>query len=94
MFPLYRIYRFSQKENKPYKHIQLNRGPLHYVETEKREPVPHENRLEESLSRTRRIVRDTVLCNDFSLFCTFTFSPDKVPDRTDYDSLKKSLGKL
>lgn len=31
-----------------------------------------------SLSRTKSLVRDIVLCNDFDLFCTFTFNPDLV----------------
>ena len=31
-----------------------------------------------SLSRTKTLVRDLVLCNDFELFCTFTFDPNKV----------------
>lgn len=31
-----------------------------------------------SLSRTKTLVRDLVLCNDFELFCTFTFDPKKV----------------
>lgn len=31
-----------------------------------------------SLSRTKTLIRDIVLCNDFDLFCTFTFDPDKV----------------
>lgn len=31
-----------------------------------------------SLSRTKSLIRDIVICNDFELFCTFTFDPDKV----------------
>ena len=31
-----------------------------------------------SLNRTKTLVRDLVLCNEFELFCTFTFDPDKV----------------
>lgn len=31
-----------------------------------------------SLNRTKQTVRDIVLCNDFELFCTFTFDPKKV----------------
>lgn len=31
-----------------------------------------------SLSRTKMLVQDIVLCNDFELFCTFTFNPSKV----------------
>ena len=31
-----------------------------------------------SLSRTKTLIRDIVLCNNFELFCTFTFDPKKV----------------
>lgn len=31
-----------------------------------------------SISRTKGTIRDIVLCNDFELFCTFTFDPKKV----------------
>lgn len=31
-----------------------------------------------SLSRTKSLIRDIVLCNDFEWFCTFTFDPKKV----------------
>ncbi|MBQ6414198.1 hypothetical protein IJI28_01055 [Candidatus Saccharibacteria bacterium] len=31
-----------------------------------------------SLQRTKSLIRDIVLCNDFELFCTFTFDPKKV----------------
>lgn len=31
-----------------------------------------------SLSRTKSLIRDIVLCNDFELFCTFTFDPKLV----------------
>lgn len=31
-----------------------------------------------SLTRTKTLLRDYVLCNDFELFCTFTFDPKKV----------------
>lgn len=31
-----------------------------------------------SLRRTKTLIKDIVLCNDFELFCTFTFDPKKV----------------
>lgn len=31
-----------------------------------------------SLNRTKTLIRDIVLCNDFEYFCTFTFDPKKV----------------
>ena len=33
---------------------------------------------ESSLLRTKSVVKDLVLCNDFELFCTFTFNPQRV----------------
>lgn len=36
-----------------------------------------------SLKRTKTLIRDLVLANEFDLFCTFTFDPDKV-DRFSY----------
>lgn len=37
-----------------------------------------------SLRRTKTTIQDIVLCNDFELFCTFTFDPKKV-DRFNYN---------
>lgn len=31
-----------------------------------------------SLNRTKTLIKDIILCNDFELFCTFTFDPQKV----------------
>lgn len=31
-----------------------------------------------SLNRTKTLIHDIVLCNNFELFCTFTFNPDKI----------------
>ena len=31
-----------------------------------------------TLRRTKTLIKDMVLCNDFELFCTFTFDPNKV----------------
>lgn len=37
-----------------------------------------------SLRRTKTMIRDLVLANDFDLFCTFTFDPNKVYNRFSY----------
>lgn len=39
-----------------------------------------------SLRRTRTLIRDLILSNDFDLFATFTFDPGKVLDRFSYGS--------
>lgn len=31
-----------------------------------------------SLNRTKSLVKDIIICNNFELFCTFTFNPDKI----------------
>ena len=38
-----------------------------------------------SLSRTKTLIHDLILCNDFDLFCTFTFDPEKV-DRFNFNA--------
>lgn len=35
-----------------------------------------------SLNRTKTLIKDLVLCNNFELFCTFTFNPKKVDSFT------------
>ena len=51
------------------------------------------SKLDESLSRSRRTIRDLILCNQFDYFCTFTFNPDKV-DRFNFSACKKKLTNL
>lgn len=31
-----------------------------------------------SLNRTKTLIRDIILCNNFDYFCTFTFNPDRI----------------
>lgn len=45
-----------------------------------------------SLKRTKTLVQDLVLCNDFDLFCTFTFNPQKI-DRFNYTKCHYSMTK-
>ena len=89
----HRIYRFPEWMETPYKHVILkgNRGTF---EGERAEATEHEYRLSESLSRTRRLIREYILCNHFTLFCTFTFDKSKVHDREDYKALKKDFSKF
>ncbi|MFV0399432.1 MAG: hypothetical protein ACK5LX_02280 [Oscillospiraceae bacterium] len=44
----------------------------------------------ENLARARRSVRDLILCNWFDLFCTFTFSGERV-DRYNYDQCRDKI---
>jgi hypothetical protein len=88
-----RLYRYPEWQETEYKCILLKRNTSFAVE-ERAEPVSHEGRMDESLSRSRRNIRDTILCNRFDLFCTFTFDKEKVKDRTDYRDLKKKFSKF
>lgn len=47
--------------------------------------------LEKSINRTKTKISDYVLCNNFSHFATFTFSPEKVKDRHDFVEMSSLL---
>lgn len=55
--------------------------------------ISHDTKLDESLSRTRRIVRDLLFSNYFDLFCTFTFNQEKV-DRFNYKECQQKITKF
>lgn len=87
---MYNIYRFANKEVK-YKHVSMPRRFTPQEEPEDREePISYDNKLDNSLSRTRRLFMEYAYCNHFDIFCTFTFDSDKV-DRRNYDEVKKKL---
>ena len=88
-----RLYRYPEWLETEYKCVLLKRNTG--ISTDERaESVAHDSRMDESLSRSRRNIKDTILCNKFDLFCTFTFSKDKVSDRMDYRNLKKQFSKF
>lgn len=90
----YRIYSYPFAECQ-YKHLYFYgcRGGGKAGEKQKREEAAVDIRLAESLARTRRIVRDLILCNPFDMFCTFTFDMSKV-DRYDYKACSAALRKF
>lgn len=48
--------------------------------------------LSRALRRAKQTVFDLILCNyDMDVFCTLTYSPDKVDDRADYASVYRPL---
>lgn len=87
-----RIYRFPEWQETPYKFVGLKRR-TDSVLAEKAPPQEHKGRMDESLSRSRRLIQEYILCNRFDLFCTFTFDECKVNDRTDYKAIKSRLCK-
>lgn len=48
--------------------------------------------IHDSLRRTKRTISDYVLCNDFNLFCTFTFDKRKI-DRYNIEQCKAKMSK-
>lgn len=50
-------------------------------------------KLDESLCRSKRMLRDYILCNPFEYFCTFTFDREKV-NRGDYKECLRKLTKF
>ena len=56
------------------------------------EKLGEDAKIDESLSRSRRTIRDLILCNSFDYFCTFTFNADKV-DRYNFKLCKQKITK-
>ncbi|MES2631204.1 MAG: hypothetical protein V4611_04565 [Patescibacteria group bacterium] len=48
----------------------------------------YETNEERSIRRTRKTIKDYVLCNDFNLFCTFTIGKDRYNDDRSIQRLK------
>lgn len=75
--------------------VVIYKEPRYFVQSDrrvKRVDVSdcHYNPTISSLSRTKSLVQDIVLCNDFELFCTFTFSP-KFVDRYDFNKCSMKM---
>lgn len=88
----YRIYHYPYGAQ--YKHVYFKGGrPTGHVGTPEKEDREQASRMEESLCRSRRLLRDYVLCNKWDLFCTFTFDMAKV-DRYDYKECSSVLRKF
>lgn len=51
---------------------------------------PDESNIQRAVRRARATVFDLCICNDFDLFCTFTFSPEHI-DRSNYDEAYKKI---
>lgn len=53
----------------------------------------NEEKLPENVRRAKSKVFELALCNDFTYFCTLTFSPEKVKDRYDLEGCMKAFCK-
>lgn len=97
----YRIWEYPSSAV-PYKHVYIKRDRDKIIDRaagntsailDVLSEQEREGKLAESLSRSRRNIRDLVLCNRFEYFCTFTFDAQKV-DRYNYGECQKKLRKF
>lgn len=83
-----RLYEYSEGQSKHFRVIGFKGfRPLGMVS--RKEAIQSPFKLDESLCRTRRTIRDLILCNRFEYFCTFTFRDSDM--RYDLSSCKKAL---
>lgn len=82
-----RLYEYSAAPTKHFRVIGFKGyRPVPFDRVEARD---YDFKLDESLCRSRRAIRDLILCNHFEYFCTFTFAdPDM---RYDLEACKKVL---
>lgn len=71
--------------------IEENYSSEEKPKAKKEKSGENSERLAASLSRTKSKIFELAMCNEFSYFCTFTLSPEKVKDRFDLDNLQKSF---
>ena len=84
-----RVYEYQEGQNKRFRVIGF-KGFRPLGVGERAEPSEYEKKFDESLCRTRRTIRDLILCNRFAYFCTFTFNDSKI-DRYDLHACKKGI---
>lgn len=72
--------------------IYHNSYQLNTSRIPKERKVKVETDLDRSLRRTRSTIEDLILCNNFDLWCTFTFNPKKI-DRFDHIRCKLVMRK-
>lgn len=87
VFPLYTVYYYSDFLYRVVKFKRSSSG-VRLLDDEK-ERV-HMDRLEQSYIRSRSMVLQYALCNNWDYFVTITVNPDRF-DRTDLDSISKYL---
>ncbi len=73
--------------NKPYLKLQENLELSGLLSSSRSQNIYTETDTERSIRRTRKAITDYVLCNNFSLFVTFTFRDD----RQDIDRCKTKM---
>lgn len=102
--PEYAIYELVQSYIKQYPDharlirfdspIQTRIGGYELINPESAKPTLRQKEFisSDSLRKTKRTISDIILCNQFDLFCTFTFDPKKV-DRYNSEVCKRTMSK-
>ena len=84
---IYRVYHYENSVV-PYKHVllkgdRIRKNDLTKMESKEREEKRRENmkcydeKISESLSRSKRVISELALCNTWDYFCTFEFNEMK-----------------
>lgn len=84
--PDYNIYQLGQL----YKIVRFNSTAPRLGIYDKEKCQHYDDKLEASLSRSRRVVLELALCNDWKYFCTFTIAKENF-DRKDLKAWHKSF---
>lgn len=74
VLPTYRIFRYTDKI---YKLVKFKRRAGYVCCGHKSDTPKYENKLDSSISRTKRVILEYALCNHWEYFCTFTISKDR-----------------
>ncbi len=88
IFPVYRLYHFR---GGVFKIVKFKRRSVFLFHGEKKTEKPkYDVKLDSSISRTKKLVLEYALCNDWEYFCTFTLSEGK-HDRFNLDEFHKKF---
>lgn len=88
--PDYNVYHFTDGI---YKIVNFKSTLPRLAPPVRQETAKYDDKLVQSLSRSRRIVLELGLCNDWAYFCTFTLDPKKY-DRHDLGKFKEDLSQF
>ena len=69
------VYRYTDQI---YKVVQFYNVRLHLGPGPREQQEHHDKKLDNSLSRTRRVILEKALCNPWEWFCTFTISEERM----------------
>lgn len=91
--PDYNIYRYTEQI---YKIVRFRSTAPLGIKSDKEKHQSYDKKLDASLSRSRRVVLELALCNDWAYFCTFTLGGSRYDLKTwakDFTQLIRDLRK-